>query len=54
MTKGEKLIEEFTCAINACLGDVADEEYDEDEDKYFVDNADLLQIAKKVAFYMDL
>ena len=49
MTNKEKLLEEFGCAINAVLGDKADEEYD--ESKITLD--DLIAIATKVAFYLD-
>lgn len=50
MTIAEKLKEEFGCAINAELGDVADQEYEEGS----ISKEDLLLIAKKVAFYLDL
>ena len=51
MTVKERLVEEFTCAINAVLGDCA---YMEDEEEYKVDRGDIEMIAKKVLFYMDL
>lgn len=51
MTIGEKLNQEFECAIKAELGDVADEDYEESGG---VDKADILAIAKKVIFYLDL
>lgn len=51
MTVAEKLIQEFTCAINSELGDMADEDYEESGG---VDRADILAIAKKVVFYLDL
>lgn len=50
MTLKEKLIEEFGCAIEAVFGDVADQEAEYVE----VSKEDLLAIAKKVAFYLDL
>lgn len=51
MTVGEKLLEEFNCAIKAELGDIANEDYEECGG---VDRADILAIAKKVLFYLDL
>jgi hypothetical protein len=50
MTIAEKLQEEFNCAINAELGDVADQEYEEGS----VSKEALSLIANKVAFYLDL
>ena len=49
MTNYEKLMEEFGCAINSVLGEVAEEEF-----KGEIRKEDLLAIARKVAFYMDL
>ena len=51
MTVKEKLLEELECAINAVLGDYANQEF---EEEYVVDAEDIDQIAKKVKFYMDL
>jgi len=51
MTVKERLVEEFTCAINAVLGELAEAE---DEEEYKVDKEDINLIAKKVLFYMDL
>ena len=50
MTVNEKLMDEFGCAISAIFGDLEDEEYEEGK----VSFDDLLAIARKVAFYMDL
>lgn len=49
MSNYEKLLEEFGCAIKAVLGDQADEEFEENK----ISESDLIQIAKKVAFYID-
>lgn len=49
MTKKEKLMEEFECAINAVFGSLADEEYASD-----ICAEDINAIAHKVKFYMDL
>ena len=51
MTIYEKLMEEFGCAIKAELGDMADKDYEENDG---VEKADILAIAKKVVFYLDL
>lgn len=50
MTTKEKLLEEFECAIEAVLGDSAEKEFNEAE----IDAETVLQIAKKVGFYLDL
>ena len=50
MTIAEKLQEEFGCAISAVFGDMEDEEYEEGS----VSKSDLIAIAQKVAFYLDL
>ena len=50
MTMAEKLQQEFNCAINSVLGDLADQEYEEGS----LSKEDLILIAKKVAFYLDL
>lgn len=49
-TVRDRLVEEFTCAINAVLGDVADEKYE--AEKVRKGHIDL--IADKVKFYLDL
>ena len=49
MSNYEKLLNEFGCAIKAVLGDQADEEFEEGK----ISESDLIQIAKKVAFYID-
>lgn len=49
MTTYEKLTEEFGCAIYAVLGDLVDEEYDDEK----IDRETLYSIARKVAFYLD-
>ena len=51
MTIYEKLIKEFESAIKSEFGDLADEDYEESGG---VDKADILAIAKKVVFYLDL
>lgn len=50
MTIQERLEQEFGCAIYAILGDVAKKEFDEHE----LSKGDILAIAKKVCFYLDL
>ena len=50
MTVKEKLQEEFTAAIIAIYGDLAEEDCEEIK----VHKSDLQAIANKVAFYMDL
>ena len=50
MTIAEKLQDEFGCAISAIFGDLEDQEYEEGS----ISKDDLLLIAKKVAFYLDL
>lgn len=47
-TPKERLLEEFECAINAVLGDCADDE------NYEIECADIDSICHKVKFYMDL
>ncbi len=49
MTKEEKLIQEFTCAIYAVLGETKNEEFGNDITKDDID-----MIAHKVKFYLDL
>jgi len=49
MTNREKLLEEFGCAISAVLGDLEDKDFDNK-----ISKSDLIAIAEKVAFYMDL
>lgn len=46
----ERLVEEFTCAINAVFGDVAEEKYEAKK----VHKGDIEEIAHKVKFYLDL
>jgi len=50
MSVGERLLEEFEAAINAVLGDGADLDYEDVE----VEKSDILAIANKVIFYLDL
>ena len=50
MTTKEKLLLEIECAINATFGDLADKEFTEES----VTEGDLVEIARKTAFYMDL
>lgn len=50
MTTGEKLQQEFSAAIAAVLGDYLDKEYEDGD----ICKADIIAIASKVAFYMDL
>ena len=54
MTLQEKLTQEFNAAIVAVLGDLADREYDSEELKIAINKADLQEIARKVAWYLDL
>ena len=49
MTKEEKLMQEFECAIYAVLGDAKEEEFDDD-----ITAGDIQLIAQKVMFYLDL
>lgn len=50
MTVRERLLQEFECAIDACLGDYGKEE----EEDYKIEKGEILQIAQKVLFYLDL
>lgn len=49
-TIAERLQQEFECAITATFGDLKDKQFE----KGAVEWADLVAIAKKVAFYLDL
>lgn len=51
MTTKEKLLEEFSCAIDAVLGDDADKEFDADES---LEKGYINEIARKVIWYLDL
>lgn len=51
MTVYEKLLEEFGCAINAILGDVADKEWENSSED--VSREDIIAMSKKVCFYLD-
>lgn len=44
----EQLQEEFGCAVNAILGSKADEK------EFIITKEDLIAIAKKMAFYLDI
>ena len=46
----EKLMQEFGCAIEAIFGDIAEEDFDLEK----VNKEDLLAVAKKATFYLDL
>lgn len=50
MTISDKLQKEFGCAISAIFGDIEEQEYEEGS----VSKDDLMLIAQKVAFYLDL
>lgn len=50
MTAKEKLLEEFNAAIIAVLGDNASEEFDIKK----ISKSDLISIANKVAFYLEI
>ena len=52
MTVQEKLSQEFDCAIIAVLGDLAKEKYDEEESE--ITKGEIISIAQKVLFYLDL
>ena len=52
MSNKEKLLEQFGCAINAVLGDLAEEDFDSEENT--ITKGDIKLIAQKVIFYMDL
>lgn len=55
MTVKGRLLEEFGCAITAVLGSEEDKELNDDAElSSVVDKKDLIAIAKKVAFYIDL
>lgn len=49
MTKKERLLQEFKCAISAVLGDTEEEEFEND-----ITKGDIDMIAHKVKFYLDL
>lgn len=49
MTIQEKLEQEFSAAIQSVLGDVADQEFEDN-----IRNADIDEIARKVKFYLDM
>lgn len=51
MTVKERLIEEFSCAIDAVLGEEAEREFGENAP---ISSSDLLAIARKVSFYLDI
>ena len=46
----EKLQEEFGCAISSVLGVLEDEEYSQEK----IDSEDIMAIARKVCFYLDM
>lgn len=48
-TVREELMDQFGCAISAVLGDLEDEDYDEEK----ISRDDIMAIAKKVCFYLD-
>lgn len=50
MTVRDKLIQEFDCAISAIFGEIEYEDYSETP----VTRDDLMAIARKAAFYLDL
>lgn len=51
MTNKEKLLQEFECAINAVLGDIANHHYVRHEE---ITEYDIDDISKKVKFYLGL
>ncbi len=52
MTIKEKLLQEFGAAISAIYGDLENEQYDQENGN--IDKGEIIAIAQKVLFYMDL
>ena len=52
MTIKEKLLQEFGAAISAVYGDLENEQFDQEEST--ISKGEIIAIAQKVLFYMDL
>ena len=53
MTIKEKLLQEFGAAISAVYGDLENEQFDQEENTNITID-EIIAIAQKVVFYMDL